>query len=835
MARNSSRRLLPFLLLLAACVASTPDVSNIRRTGSGAATGNRPEVDAAEHERFDDPDLALEYEALKRTGTDDIHRAYAVAREAMRRMPRYATNGDTLLERRAFNAASTAEPQPFRKWQFLGPGNIGGRTRAILIDPADPNVMYAAGVSGGIWKSLNAGGLWAPIADDLANIAVNSMVMHPTDRQTIYAGTGEGYFREVVRGTALPLRGNGIFVTHDGGATWTQLASTANENFHFVNDLVISTHDSSRIYAATRTGVWLSRDGGETWTRSLATTVNGGCLDLAWRGNTSGDYLFASCGTLDQATVYRNTNASGGAEWQSVLSDPQMGRTTLAIAPSNPSIIYALSATNVPGRYTQGLHAVWRSDANGDPGSWNARVDAATKTDVIAPHLLTNLVTVDNEICKGAPEEPTTMGWYCNTIAVDPVDPERVWVGSVDLFRSDDGGRNWGVASYWWAEDEPDHAFVHADQHLILFHPQYNGTTNRTVYFGNDGGVFRTDNALAPLPKGKAALCLDSVSQMKFVSLDNSYGVTQFYHGAVSPDGRTFIAGAQDNGTLLGRIDEGQKWKRIFGGDGGYVAIDPNNPLFLYVATQNGNVFYTANGEVITNSFRPPADYFLFITPYTIDPNKLRTVWLGGTALWRVVNGSTTWTQMSAPMPGSSRVSAIALATSDRMIAGTSTGYIVRSDSASSSTKATVWASARPREGFVSSVAYDPVDNNVVYATYAGFGGKHVWKSTDAGATWTSIDGTGDAALPDIPAHSLAVDPTRRERLYLGTDLGVFVSLDGGAHWAIENSGFATVVTEAVVIAQGASGPAVYAFTHGRGAWRAELTLGGPKRRGVRH
>ncbi|HEX8409330.1 MAG TPA: hypothetical protein VF883_10720, partial [Thermoanaerobaculia bacterium] len=101
----------------------------------------------------------------------------------------------------------------------------------------------------------------------------------------------------------------------------------------------------------------------------------------------------------------------------------------------------------------------------------------------------------------------------------------------------------------------------------------------------------------------------------------------------------------------------------------------------------------------------------------------------------------------------------------------------------------------------------------------AGFGGQHVWVSNDSGATWTPIDGN----LPDIPVHSIAIDPTRNARLYLGTDLGVFVSLDRGATWAVENTGFANAVTETVLIARGADGPAIYAFTHGRGAWRADL------------
>ncbi|MFP5246526.1 MAG: WD40/YVTN/BNR-like repeat-containing protein, partial [Thermoanaerobaculia bacterium] len=412
-------RFLALLLLLTACTASVPTA----------------ELEEREH---DDPDVAYEYYSMKRAGTDDIHRSYALAKEAMQRMPRYATEGDTFVRGPRDRVASNAETErPFGNWKFLGPGNIGGRTRAIVIDKNDPRVMYAAGVSGGIWKSRSAGHDWAPIGDDLMNIAVNAMTMHPTDSNILYAGTGEGYFRESERGTALPLRGNGIFVTRDAGESWTQLPGTNNENFHWVNDLVVSTHDPSRVYAATRTGVWRSVDSGTTWKRVLETTVKGGCLDLAWRGDTSGDYLFASCGTFEQATVYRNSDAQLDGNWESVLSEDGMGRTTLAIAPSRPSVIYALSASNeADPDLRQGLLAVWRSDSNGDAGSWSPRVTNAEADDVVGRFMLTNRITVYGEICGGADTSRLTMGWYCNTIAVDPVDHEKVWVGGVDLFRS---------------------------------------------------------------------------------------------------------------------------------------------------------------------------------------------------------------------------------------------------------------------------------------------------------------------------------------------------------------------------------------------------------------
>jgi hypothetical protein len=815
-----ARRTLVLLLFLAAC--TTARVPLVERGGDG------PDG------RFDEPNEAAQYRALKHQGSDDPYRSLSVAREAMRTMRRYSTADDRMIDPRAPGIRTLAgDPaRPIGTWKFLGPGNIGGRTRVLVIDPTSPAVMYTGGVSGGIWKTLNAGQEWFPIGDDLANIAINSLVMHPTDPNTLYAGTGEGYFREVQRGTALPLRGDGIFVTHDAGETWTRLASTDSEDFHFVNDLVVSTHDPSHLYAATRTGVWRSLDAGETWERVLPTTVTGGCLDLAWRGDQAGDYLFASCGTFERATVYRSKNAQADASWEPVFSEPNMGRTSLAIAPSDPSVIYALAASNEPGPFHQGLLGVFRSTDDGDSGTWTAQLRNDDPT--YGSRLLTNLIALYGDICNNWASANVTMGWYCNTIAVDPADAERVWVGGVDLFRSDNGGRTWGVASYWWVTEGSAPAFVHADQHAIVFHPRYDGSSNRTAYFTNDGGIFRTDDALAAPATGDRAMCSAENSSLQFVPLNNSYGVTQFYHGAVSPDGNTFIAGAQDNGTLMGSIADGpNRWKAIMGGDGGYVAIDPNDPDFIYAEYQWAGLGRSSDGGVSFRGIRSSiaGAEFLFVTPFTLDPNDTRRLWLGGRTLWRSPNRGDSWIPASTPLPALVSAVAVQPGNSAVVVAGTSGGHILRSTNASTANASTGWPMVQPRPGFVSWVAFDPTDPNVVFATYAGFGGAHVWMSTDNGVTWTPRDGSGDGALPDIPVHSIAVDPSRPDRLYLGTDLGVFVSLDRGQTWAVENSGFANAVTETVLIGKGENGPAVYAFTHGRGAWRAELVFQASRRR----
>ena len=789
-------------------------------------------VHAPQPLRQDGPDDAAAYAASKRQGTNDPQGAYERARAAMRQMPQYSTASDSLIERHRMRINADAE-KPFGKWQFLGPGNIGGRTRALVIDAKNPSLMFAGGVSGGVWRSTNAGQAWTPVGDALSNIAVNALALHPNDANILYAGTGEGFFREEQRGTALPLRGAGIFVTRDGGHSWQRLPSTANEDFHWINDLVISTHDPSRIYAATRSGVWRSSDAGTTWTRVVETSVKGGCLELAWRGDTTGDYLFASCGSFEQATVYRSTNAQNDDAWEAVLSEPKMGRTSLAIAPSNPSVVYAMAASNEAGNWYQGLLAVYRSDASGDAGSWTTRVTNKS-SHYLSTLLLTNPYGANIDKCQETAQKNfTTMGWYCNVLAVDPKDPNRVWAAGVDLFRSDDGGATWGVASYWWAPENRS-SFNHADQHAIVFHPNYDGVANQTVYFGNDGGLYRSDNARAAVATHPAATCDPAFSAVAFTRLSRNYGVTQFYHGAVYPDGRRFVGGTQDNGTIRGAIEESENWTRILGGDGAYVAIDPRDENVIYAESQFGALRKSADGGKMWVSLSSQLnDKFLFVTPFLLDPNDANRIWIGGEKMWRSDNGGLKWTIASTTM--ASQVSAIAVAPGkpNRVIAGTNSGVIVRTENALTAASISAWPSTTPRQGFVTSIAYDPFDASTVYATYAGFGGTHVWMSTDAGATWSARDGEGDGALPDIPTHSIVPDSTRPDRLYLGTDLGVFVSLDRGKTWAVENGGFTNVVTEALVIGKGVNGPALYAFTHGRGVWRTELVTG-KRRRSVR-
>ena len=347
-------------------------------------------------------------------------------------------------------------------WSWLGPGNIGGRIRSIVIDPLNANKMWVGSVSGGIWHSSDAGAHWLPVNDFMANLAVATMVMSPTNSSIIYAGTGEGF------GNNDAIQGAGIFQSTDAGITWNLLPSTNPATFPpppgcgvvnaappcpsfwpFVNRLAISP-DGTAILAATNGGIAQSNDSGTTWIQRTNTPVFDVVFDPVNSGNAVAGELGTARYTID-----------GGQNWPPASFAPLIsnggtlatnGRVELAYARSNPQIVYA-SVNNNSGD-------LYRS---GDGGHNFFRVNTTT-----------------NFLSSG--------GWYGNAVWVDPLDANTVIVGGIDLWRSSDGGNNLTQISDW---HQAPGSSAHADHHAIVAHPGFNNTSNRIVYFGDDGGLYR--------------------------------------------------------------------------------------------------------------------------------------------------------------------------------------------------------------------------------------------------------------------------------------------------------------------------------------------------------
>lgn len=746
------------------------------------------------------------------------------------------------------------------RWQWLGPRNIAGRVRTLVFDPRDARRMLAGGVSGGVFESRDAGASWQPLTDDAANLNIGALRFHPTRPERIYAGTGELY-----RNSGQPyaaMWGQGILRSLDDGRSFAQLPATANDDFRYVSDLKFSPNAPDTLYAATNSGVWRSSDGGDTWTRLLrpadaAGAANyEGCTDLQLVPGGARDVLLAACASRSTddrywlpgtilppactgpcpAALFRNEDAAGAGAFQPVLTEPGMGRTSLAAAPSAPGTLYALSASITPGPdrtgdgrgdYDNGLHALFRSTDGGR--TWQARLrnDAS---DLLSTFVLSYADSFLGSTCGFGADDPYSAGWYNQAIAVDPRDADVVWVAGMELYRSDDGGASFGKSSWWWHYGDLPSG-VHADQHLLVFDPGYDGAANRRMFSTNDGGIAVTDDARGRVSRGLAAICgPTSGASIAWREINSGLGTTQFYTGTTSDDGATYLGGLQDNGTLLNRSDGASTdWLHIWGGDGAGVAVDPRNVSVLYASSQNVSLVRSDDGGArFVNARNGLSDTPIFIMPWLLDRSAPDRLWAGATRLWRSDDRGGNWRSVSTRLGTDffDRVSALAQSPVDpqRMLVGTGRA-IHRSTQALSSTGATAWAATSPRAGWVSSLVFDPQQREVAYATYSTFGGDHVWRSADGGATWQPIDGSGASRLPDIPVHALAVDPDDRRRLFVGTDLGLYVSTDGGATWASENAGFATVIVEALAISRGTATrpPHLYAFTYGRGAWRVPL------------
>lgn len=802
---------------------------------------------------FDAPDQALEYYANKRTGPvitrgDNLtyNRSldpqwYLPAIEQMRQMPSYSASGGGTAPSSARGTASPsiAPGGALNGWTNLGPANQGGRTRALLIDPGNPTVMYAGGVAGGVWKSLDGGGSWATSTDlIMTNLAVVSLAFQPGNTQVLYAGTGEGV------GNADAVRGAGIFKSTDGGINWSQLPSTANSNFYYTMKVMVSPRNVNRLYAATRTGLWRSSDGGASWTNTV-TSPSSGCTDMAMQEKRALGFVFVSCGrTTSQGTIWRVLDSDTSSA-VSVMSLAGQGRSSIAIAPSNESIIYIASAQRNagagPGQY--GLHGIYRSTANGNAGSFTtqrAGNTAFTSTaDKINKLLLSNPVIALLTECGFGTSSMLNQGWYDNVIAVDPLDSNRVWVGGIDLWRSDNGGVDWGTTGYWWFTKSIDPEYHHADQHGLVFHPGYNGTSNKVLFSAHDGGVDRIDDARAPVNTTLAQLCGAPVAGGgAWVDRNAGYVTTQFYNGTSFPNGGAYFGGLQDNGTLRGQTGN-PNWTVLAGGDGGYVAIDTrgdanaaNDVLFVentglsLQKSTNGGASFAAARTGITGSG------FAFITPFAMNQGNKQQLWIGGFDIWRTTNQATSWSRATGVNAtcGNGSVSAIATHPLDgnRVLVGMSDGCYHYNTAALAAPNTGLWPGGGViAAGNISSMAWDPNNLNVAYATVSNFTANTVLKSIDGGVSWAPIMGTGSTALPQIPAHSVVVNPADSNQVFVGTDLGVFTSIDGGASWYRENTGFANVVVEWLSINETAPYK-LFAFTHGRGAWVTELATPSP-------
>ncbi|GJM31444.1 MAG: hypothetical protein DHS20C18_04450 [Saprospiraceae bacterium] len=693
-------------------------------------------------------------------------------------MTRVPKTGEVPKER-LLQAFQVAEEKRMQKsgdalpiyWEERGPTNVGGRTRAIVIDAndADGSTVWAGSVSGGLWKTTNidaANPVWNKIDDLFDNLAISAMAQDPSDPNIMYFGTGEGW------GNIDGVFGIGIWKTIDGGDTWNLLPTATGGVFRLVRKIVIAA-DGTVFICTPQGGVMRSEDGGLTWPKVLGTFV-GISPGVGTAHDSANDIEIAANGDLyagfSAIGVYKSTD--NGDSWTQVntgLPTMNYGRLELACAPSNANFVYVMFQDTTTANKDKVL-GIWRT-TNGGTG-WTQRV--AT---------------------------PAFGGqtWYNQILAVDPADTERVWAGAVSMNLSTDGGNSWnGVGG------------IHSDHHMILFEP---GSSDEII-FGNDGGVYKSSNGSAANPS--------------IADKNSSYNVTQFYAVAVHPDAGSnyMLGGTQDNATPK-FTNPGLSTTScvLCCCDGGWTFIDQDDPSIQVASTQDGSFNVSTDGGGSFGNIVPGNSKRLFITPGDYDDAEDILYVSDTTASFiRVsdVGGTNTLTTEFSPIMGKGLVSAMKVSpnTSNRVFMGMTDGGVFIVDDADQDGAITVTDINGPVVAYVSSIAVEDGDDGHIAITYSNYGVNSVWESIDTGATWVSIEGD----LPDMPIRWIMFNPLDADQALVATELGVWSTgdLDGtSTNWfPTNNFGLANVRVDMLEYRN--SDFLVAAATHGRGMYTTD-------------
>jgi len=672
-------------------------------------------------------------------------------------------------------------------WEERGPFNVGGRTRAIMWDPNDPNhnKFWAGGVSGGLWYTENMTEQftnWHKVDDFWDNLAISCITYDPTNTQIFYVGTGEGWFDH------YGIPGGGIWKSSDGGITWNHLPSTnLNDDFEYVQKIIVHPVTGD-VYAATKhSGVMRSIDEGANWNVVLSaadSSLSNRATDLEI---TADNNILAALGLYAESDGIYISSTGDLGDWTRINDGTNdfptaadgIKRIELAVAPSDANIIYALvqnGLINRPSVIDSDIKGIYRSSDKGE--SW---------VSLTIPILRTENGGADTIFFSA------TQTGYDLIAAVHPNDPDIVFVGGISMHRSVDGGNAWETIEG-----------IHADHHALDFRPE----DPQTLVFGNDGGIYLTFDCTVAAP----------------VIHDRNYGyrVTQFHTCALHPGWGEdyFMGGTQDNYTQIFSSSGMNNTRGVLFSDGGYCYIFKNNPSYQ-LASKWGNRFYLSTDG--GNEFNPIYDNKkkgIFISPWDYDENDdvmyasynkdsiliIKDVTSSHTATIQTYNGQLkNWSSAFKVSPFSDKT----------LFIGTTNGELFKITNASSVSDYNVdtLIATGFNQGWINCVELGANEDQIL-VIYNNFGIISVWETLDGGAHW--IDKEGD--LPSVPIRWGIYNPLDYRQVLVATDLGVYTTEDITAnpvHWVSANNGMGNVRT--TMLKTRASDNLVIASTYGRG------------------
>jgi hypothetical protein len=751
--------------------------------------------------------------------------------------------------------APQAGASTFPAWSSIGPtpttggtfSPVTGRITTIAVDPSDStgSTVLIGGAQGGIWRSTDAGVTWTAVGDQNASLAMGSIAFAPSTPGTVYAGTGE----QASIGFDI-YYGAGVLKSIDHGQTWTQTCTVAGPTCPFIgpynnvspfgfftlggtrisyvavnpsNPQLLLVAAQTQFAEGTTEGLYCSNDGGGTWSNILpdemATFAGFASPTVAFvaLGNPFG----SSPGAPHGNGIYKSTNANSCAATFTQLTtglpaQSTMGRMDLGISPNYASdnTVYASIADGGASSTT-------------NLGVWVTNNGGTTWTQTSAP-----------DVCQ-------FQCWYDNVIKVDPTNKNFVYFGgsSVEdssgnpqwVVRTTNGGTTWSTV----IPNQLGPGLPHVDTHAFASVKLSTGKVR--LYMGNDGGIWRTDDAEA--------------TTVSWTNLNGStLTLTQFYPSiSINATSNSLaFGGTQDNGSQ--NFQGGTAWvDNSLCGDGASTAVDLQVPSTVYIGCATGfqvNASYQ-NGAI--GSFNPAVNGILttdsssFIPPLAVDPSSANVVYFGTTKVYQSVDAANTWIPISSDLVNTSQfyLSALAVAPGNSKVvyAGSDRGQVFVSTNVgqgSASFSQTQQGILPPRA--VSAVAVDPNDTTgaTAYVAFSGFSFVstalgvndpvgHIFKTTDSGNTWTdvscSVSGTANCStpaasdLPNIPVNDVVVDPDVPGAIYAATDLGVYAGNCAATPctWSVLGTGLPRVAVLSLRLHEASR--TLRAATHGRGAW----------------
>ena len=652
---------------------------------------------------------------------------------------------------------------------------VSGRVTAIAIDPSAPDTIYLGAAQGGIWKTTDNGVHWEAKSDNEVSLAIGALAIDPTPgfQQIVYAGTGEGNFSQD------SYYGLGVLKSINGGDTWTNLASGTFAGARFCRIVVAPGAGSSPatlLFAATTFGLYRSTDGGVNWNQLTS--------GLPLSAMATDVVLDAASNTLYVAFwnngIYKSTNANAATPTFTQLTSglptataaPPNGvlRIALGISASSPQTVYALMSNN---------------DTNNPPPGppYNYAVDKF--------YVTTNGGTSWSSITLPGPVTVGIggQGFYNLAVNVDPTTPDIVYLSGISLWKAVKSGATWTITNIGGP--------FHPDNHALAFRP----SDHLSLWAGSDGGIYKSIDGGASwddsLNKG---LC---IAQCEFIDQHPSSTAVAF-------------TGTQDNGT------EQYRGSCVFNhaddGDGGFVVVNQSTPVDVVstyylpspkLSIQGGkfgtwqDVSSGIGGTV--SLFYPP------VTACRTNPSLLAI----GTDVVSIdpSQGTGSWpTQVS--LVAGEQISALCFVDANLIYAATVLGKVFKL--VGPAWTATQISQAPLPNRYIWDVSPLPGNNNTVIAIMSGFGTGHVWRGAAPAtgpATWTDISGN----LPDIPVNALVIDPLNANRMFVGTDVGVFETANGGSTWASISAGLPNCAVFDLRLHEATR--ILRAATHGRGLW----------------